>query len=426
MKKVLVIGSGAGGATIARDLQGKFDVTVLEAGRPFRPFRYPLNILESLRKTGLFIDEREIQWFFPVMQVRKTSEKMVLINGIGTGGTTTIATGNALRLDRELKKIGIDLSDEFESLAREIPISVSHQKHWRESTRLFFDTCKNMGLDPVPTPKMGHYDKCRHCGKCIFGCPPKVKWDSRQFMDDAVSHGAVLMTGCRVQKVVIENGEAKGVIARRGLAPVFYPADMVILCAGGFGTPAILQNSGIACKSGLFVDPVLCVAAEQKDAGQNREVAMPFVVQREHFMLSPYFDQLSFFFNKEWRKPGRNILSLMIKLADTGNGTVSGKKVEKILSTEDRTRLQQGIDLCKDIFLKMGFKTQDLFLGTLNAGHPGGMLPLTEKETHTFHHADLPHNLYIADSTLLPKSPGNPPIWTIMAMARRVGRLLKQ
>ena len=65
MKKAIVIGSGAGGATVARELQGKFEVTILEAGREFRPFSYSLKPLAGLRKTGLFFDEREIQLLFP-------------------------------------------------------------------------------------------------------------------------------------------------------------------------------------------------------------------------------------------------------------------------------------------------------------------------------------------------------------------------
>ena len=32
MPHAIVVGSGAGGATVARELQGAFDVTVLEAG----------------------------------------------------------------------------------------------------------------------------------------------------------------------------------------------------------------------------------------------------------------------------------------------------------------------------------------------------------------------------------------------------------
>ena len=62
------------------------------------------------------------------------------------------------------------------------------------------------------------------------------------------------------------------------------------------------------------------------------------------------------------------------------------------------------------------------FLGTLNAGHPGGMLPLTAAERDTLHHPDLPENLYVADATILPESMGNPPILTIMALAKRISK----
>ena len=37
MKRAIVVGSGAGGATAAKELQGAFDVTVLEAGGEFEP-----------------------------------------------------------------------------------------------------------------------------------------------------------------------------------------------------------------------------------------------------------------------------------------------------------------------------------------------------------------------------------------------------
>jgi ferredoxin len=360
------------------------------------------------------------------MQIRKTDEKMVLVNGIGTGGTTTIATGNALRMDGDLKKLGIDLDDEFKQISEEIPISTAHQKHWKKTTRQLFNICEELGLNPQPTPKMGNYEHCKHCGKCIFGCPQGVKWDSRKFLQDAIGRGAKLVSGCKVEKIIIENGMAKGVRAGKQFNSKFFPADVIVLCAGGFGTPVILQNSGIDCKPRLFVDPVLCVAAEWPGSFQNKEVAMPFVVQQEHFMISLYFDYLSFFFNKDWRKPARDLLSVMIKLADNTEGRISTKKIDKKLTGQDKKYLQQGVECCTEILMKLGIKKQDLFLGTINAGHPGGMFPLTEKEADTFHHDSLPGNLYIADATLLPESLGNPPILTIIAMAKRLSHLIKK
>ena len=78
----------------------------------------------------------------------------------------------------------------------------------------------------------------------------------------------------------------------------------------------------------------------------------------------------------------------------------------------------------REILERMGVREKDQFLGTLNAGHPGGMLPLTEKEKDTLHSASLPDNLYVADATLLPQSMGNPPMLTIMALARKMAALL--
>jgi choline dehydrogenase-like flavoprotein len=56
------------------------------------------------------------------------------------------------------------------------------------------------------------------------------------------------------------------------------------------------------------------------------------------------------------------------------------------------------------------------------AGHPGGMLPLTAAEAASLHPARLPTNLYVADASLLPRSLGNPPILTLLALAKKVAR----
>ena len=143
-------------------------------------------------------------------------------------------------------------------------------------------------------------------------------------------------------------------------------------------------------------------------------------------MVSPYFDHLSFPFNKAWRYPAKDILGMMIKLADAPAGTVSKRSLGKALTDEDRQRLGEGVEICREILCRFGGKQDHVFLGTINAGHPGGMLPLTEQEAESFHHRRLPGNLYVADATLFPRSLGNPPILTIIAMAKRVSRMCAQ
>jgi choline dehydrogenase-like flavoprotein len=423
LKKAIVVGSGAGGATVAKELQGKYEVTVLEAGAEFRPSALNLSVVERLKKTGLLFDERLIQLLFPVMRIRKTGDKMVLVNGVGTGGTTTISTANAVQKDQHLRTMGIFLDTEFEELSKEIPISTNHQKNWRDNIRHIFEMCQEMALQPVVTPKMVDLGKCIRCGRCVLGCQQGAKWDSRHFLNQAIENGARLITGCRAHKVVIENEWATGVQAILGRRPQFYPADVVVLAAGGLSTPVILQNSEIECKANLFVDPVLCVAARWDGCRQYQDIPMPFIVQREHFILSPYFDFLSFFFNRKWKFRARDIFSLQIKLADSNYGSISRKGIQKTLTNIDKERLREGVRICTEIFNRLGIKNENIFLGTTNAGHPGGMLPLTERETGALHHDVLPGNLYIADATLLPDSLGNPPSLVIMALAKRIGKI---
>ncbi len=422
MKTAIVVGSGAGGATVAKELQGRYAVTVLEAGKEFQPFKMEMGKLETLRQMGLFFDEREISLVFPAYQTRRTTKEMVLINGRGLGGTTTICTGNALRMDRDLKNLGINLDAEFEEVYREIPVTIAHQRKWHQATRRLFTIFEELNLAPQPLPKMGAYERCLHCGRCQLGCPYGVKWDSRCFLEEARAKGSRVISGCQVENVAIRGGRATGVWARRGLSRHFFPADLVVLAAGGLGTPVILDRSGIACEQRLFVDPVLCVAGRAPGSLQHRDLTMPFVSTHDQIILSPYFDHLSFFFNQNWRMPANEIVSIMIKLADEEQGIISSRGIEKRLTDLDRSRLGEGVTICEEVLRRFGVDGE-MFLGTMIAGHPGGSLPLTENEAASLHPDRLPANLYVADATLLPKSLGNPPILTIIALAKRIGKI---
>jgi choline dehydrogenase-like flavoprotein len=426
MNNAVVIGSGAGGAMCARELQGRFQVTILEAGGEFRPFAANLSLIAKLRRTRLLFDAREIAWIFPAMSIRKAAAGMILVSGRGTGGTTTLSAGNALRQDAALKALGIDLDSEFAELALEIPVFTDHRGKWRPLTQRFFSICREMKLDPQPMPKMGDHAHCRGCGRCVLGCPHGVKWDSRQLLDQARRRGARLLTSRRVERIAHEKGRASGVWARHHLKKVFFPADLVVLAAGGLGTPQILQDSGIACEAGLFVDPVLCVAAEMEGSFQNHELPMPFAVQKKGYIISPYFDHLSFFFNPEWRQRSRNIYSLMIKLADESQGDIARGRIRKTLTAADRERLEDAVATCAEMFRRAGVDKSRLFFGSLNAGHPGGMLPLTAAAAKTLHDPRLPENVFVADASLLPVALGNPPILTIMALAKRIARICRR
>lgn len=416
MKKALIIGSGAGGATVARMLSPHFDVTVLEAGGAFHPLSLPLDTLASLRATGLYFDERLISLILPNMRIAKTPDQVV-VYGQGLGGTTTLATGNAVRADKSLKEIGIHLDEEFDELNQELPITTDHQRYWSDVTKQTFRTMQELGYDPQPMPKFLRPAKCRLCGHCSIGCPHGAKWDTRELLD-----GIRVITNCKVERLETDDGKVTHVVAKHGLRTLSFEADLVVLAAGGLGTPQILNQSGIECQPHLFVDPVLCVAAPMTRVRQNRQLLMSFVSQREGYIISPYMDWLSFFFNRSWRKPMDGMISLMIKMADQEQGYVEHGKVRKTLTSKDHEILSRGVADCKEILLQMGVREEDIILGTLNSGHPGGMLPLSSKESDTLHHSFLPDNLFVADASLLPQSLGLPPMLTIMALAKRISK----
>ena len=184
-RTAIIVGIGAGGATVARELQGRYQVTMLEAGGAFKPFALPVNRLAGLRKTGLFLNERMIQPLLPAMKVTKTPD-MVLVWGEGVGGTTTLATGNAVRCDNALKAIGIDLDAQFEALCRELPITTDHRARWTDCTRRMWDVFEAMDLNPLVTPKLLDADRCAGCGHCAIGCPTGAKWDTGRLVGGGI------------------------------------------------------------------------------------------------------------------------------------------------------------------------------------------------------------------------------------------------
>ena len=170
MGKIIVVGSGAGGCIAARELAAAgFDGVLLEAGRAFQPFSWNVSAFEPARRAGLFFDEHMIQLLFPEMRVLKARDGgLVHVNGRALGGTTTLATGNALRYDRYLAGIGINLDAEFGELADEVPQSTDHRDGWSQLTERLFQVFAEPGLDPQVTPKFLQDPRaCVACGTVL-------------------------------------------------------------------------------------------------------------------------------------------------------------------------------------------------------------------------------------------------------------------
>jgi choline dehydrogenase-like flavoprotein len=426
--RAIVVGSGAGGATAARELARKgFEVLVLEAGHPFNPLTHKISWLSSFRGSLLLKNENSVERIFPHMETTRSSKDLVIFRGITEGGSTTISCGNMVRAERGLNEIGLDLTPEFEEIERSLEISPVTREKWRPLTRRMFEEAEKMGLSPKPTPKVVNPKKCGACGFCELGCVTGAKWDARILFKEVLEKGGSVRTESPVRKVVLEDGHAKGVLVSHGSSLERIDSDVVVLSAGGVGTAQILKESGLPARDKLWVDIVLTVGGISKDAKMLNEPPMVWFIKQEHNIISPYFDLLSYWFHKPWHDvPKEDRVGVMIKLADTEQGSVQADgTITKSITDVDRQRLEKAKE--KVIQIMEASDVNGPFVdGMINGGHLGGTVPLEKEDVSSMHPSWLPDDLWVADLSLLPRSQGLPTMLTTAALALRVARRIDE
>lgn len=422
--KAIVVGSGAGGAVAARELaENGFEVTIIESGKQFSPLTRKVSWLSLLRGSFLLKDENSIKHVFPHYGVTHASQELAIFRGITEGGCTPISCGNIVRAENGLKEIGLDLTREFEEIEKTLTIAPIPRERWRPLTRQMYDKAQELGFKPLPTPKVDELSKCIGCGYCELGCVTGAKWDSRRVYADYLGKNITLVNNTRVQKVLFKDGFAYGVAASNGSTNKEITADVVVLSAGGIGTGQILKASNLPAKDRLWVDVVLTIGGRSKDSRMLNEPPMAWFIKKNNYILSPYFDILSYWFHKAWKDVAQqDRVGMMIKLADTENGAVTADgKVTKTLTPKDHQILGEAKADAIQIMEAAGVKGPFVD-GMIHGGHLGGTVPLSSSDVETMHPSWLPQNLWVADLSLMPRSQGLPTMLTASALALRVAR----
>lgn len=422
--RAIVVGSGAGGATIARELsRNGMEVIILEAGGDFKPFTRRLSWSEPLRKIGLMGNEKTITRLFPYLETTRSSKELVLVRGRGTGGSTVLSCGNMVRADQGIKEIGLDLESEFKELEDLIGVKEFPYQRWRPLTQKMFKSAEKMGLNPHATPKAMDTAKCVSCGLCELGCASDSRWDSRRFLEDALKHGAILKTKSPVKKLLLVKGKVKGVEIRSGISSQKLKADLVVLSAGGIGTAQILKASGLPAKDNLWVDIVITLGGIFSGAKMIKEPPMAWYSQQKDYIISPYVDILSHWFHKPWKNVSLNDrVGMMVKLADLEEGSVfEDGKVQKEISYDDKQKMNAAIAQVQKIMENSGV-SGPYVQGMYNGGHLGGTVPLKKSDVGEMIPNYLPEGLWVGDLSLAPRSQGMPTILLAAALGLKVAR----
>ena len=398
---IIIVGTGAGGGILAYELtKNNIPVTIIEKGP--------------------YIESKDAFKYYD-----KYSDRVDLLTTTCIGGASIVAMGNMVRaLDEELHEFGIDLSDAYEYVENLVGVHQLDDSHIGKGTQAFLDAGHELGLKTLKMPKAIREEDCIQCGKCAFGCPADAKWSGKDFVDEAVKNGATLICDAEVVSVISEDGKACGVTYIKEDNEESVYADTVILSAGAIGSTLILRNSGIEdAGREIFFDPFVSVGGYLKDINFNTEVQMAGLVIGENFVLSPHFSSFIRANIPNDDVGDKDILSIMVKTADECKGYVDDDgDVVKINTIQDIRYLAEGAATAGFILEKAGVDPSTIGSTVYRGAHPGGTAPIgkivdSNQETEI-------KGLFVSDASVLPVSPGKPPILTILALSKRLANYL--
>lgn len=397
----IIVGTGAGGAILAKELaENNLPVTILEKG-PYIKSKDAFNYYD------------------------KYNDSVDLLTTTCIGGATIVSMSNMVRaLDEELLDFDVDLSEAYEYVEKLVGVHQLDDSHIGKGTQAFLDAGRELGLETLKMPKAIREEDCIQCGKCAFGCPADAKWSGKDFVDDAVDAGATLITEADVTDLIVEDGKVKGVkYIKDGKKEEIF-ADYVVLSAGAISSALILRTVGIDAGREIFFDPFVSVGGYIKDINFNTEVQMAGLIIGKNFVLSPHFSSFIRANIPDDKVTDNDILSIMVKTADECKGYIDDDgQVYKTNTIQDIRYLAEGVATAGFVLEKAGVDPTTIGSTVYRGAHPGGTAPIgklvdSNLETEI-------ENLFVCDASVLPISPGKPPILTILALSKRLADYLK-
>jgi choline dehydrogenase-like flavoprotein len=254
---VVIVGSGAGGATLAAELaEANLDVVVLEEGRYFSTRDFTADSSAMVR--ALYRDGGG--------SMAIGTPPIMFQEGIAVGGSTVINGGMSWRtperiLERWHREEGIpaiqmkEMEPYFERVERRIHVRTQDKESIGHDHEIIEAGARKMGWKIIPN--LRNQVHCPGSNNCAFGCPTGAKQSALvSYVPRALHFGARVYSDVRVQKIVFRGKRAVGVeghVVRedRGRGPkLTVRARLVVSACGAIQTPALLHRSGFRSPSG--------------------------------------------------------------------------------------------------------------------------------------------------------------------------------
>jgi choline dehydrogenase-like flavoprotein len=481
--QVCVVGSGAGGATVACEL-ARLGHSVI------------------LVEEGAYHGGRELGGEAEVTRDLLLRATPVVAGPLAipiptascVGGTTVIGAGTSHRVppsvlaawEHEHGLVGLgerDLAPYYDRLEAELGVAPVADGGFGRNATLLERGARELGLAGGRVRRAA--PGCLATGVCELGCPQDAKLGMHvSSVPLALEAGAVLYTRSRADRLLLSNGrvfglqasflDARGVPTGRELRVV---ADRVVVACGALATPALLERSGVTCPSGqlgrnLHIQPAARVLGSfTEEVRAFAEVPQAYEVEQfrgEGIALEGHFAR-PVELAHSLRAVGRahkaimaryaHLGAVLARLGDDAGGTVRSRRggsieVEYRIGDSDLRRMLRAIGLAAELLFAAGavevhpplrrrpvlrsvaealaLRDADVAAAELDlvAHHPMGTARMAADAQRGVSDAlGAVHgvqDLYVADASLLPSAITVAPQTTISALALRTAQHISE
>jgi choline dehydrogenase-like flavoprotein len=474
----VVIGTGAGGAVVGRELvEAGLAVVFVEEGRYFDRSEFSgrsLDMQQKLyRRGGSTFSIGNVGIPIPLGQT--------------VGGTTTVNSGTCIRTpDRVLARwrdeLGLGelapdrMGPYFDRVEAVLQVEAARAELLGGNGRVIARGCDALGFTHHG-PLRRNAPACDGQGVCCFGCPTDAKRSTNvSYIPLALRGGAELFPGARVTRIIVEDGRARGVVATTLAGHVLtVHARTVVVACGAIMTPLLLGGQQLGTASGqlgknLSIHPAAgCLAEFDEQILPWRGIPQGYTIDELHdegilfeganvplemtmtatSLIGPDLIRLAEGFD--------HVATFGFLVEDTSRGSVHEVRGQPVirywLQDQDVSHIKRAIDVLAQVFFAGGARVVHAPIAgferlrpddlpalrrarirpwdfDLSAYHPLGTARMGRDPAssvvdadHRVHDMD---GLYVVDGAAVPTALGVNPQVTIMALATRAAEKIAQ